>query len=394
MRTICAVTVGRSDWGIYRPVLKAIRDEPDLDLHLVASGAHLVSDHGSTLDSIDADGFEVRDRVDTLLSADTPTAISKSMALGTLGFADVFQRARPDILLLLGDRFEMHAAAVAAIPFQMPMAHIHGGELSEGAIDDALRHAITKYSHLHFTSTLGHAQRIMQLGEEPWRVTVSGAPSLDNLTTFVPLNKSELADRVGMALPNKPLLVCYHPVTLQADLAEQQTGELLAAIASYDGPIVITRPNADLGNSNITRLLAQFAENRSGTQLIDNLGTKAYFSLMQASAAMIGNSSSGIIEAASFRLPVVNIGLRQSGRAQSGNIINVACQTAAISQAIQQALSDEFCHHVQQISNIYGDGTAAAKIVLRLKTQPLGDRLLIKKFCDIPVNSDQQSQAA
>ena len=394
VRTLCAVTVGRSDWGIYRPVLQAIERDSQLKSHLIAGGAHLLPEHGSTLETIEADGFEVHDQLDMLLSDDTPVGVAKSMGLGTLGFADLYNRIRPDMLLLLGDRFEMHAAAVAAIPFKIPMAHIHGGEVSQGAIDDCLRHAITKYSHLHFPSTVENAQRIMQLGEEPWRITVSGAPALDNLAIHSLLSNEELAKRIGIRLPEKPLLVCYHPVTLQFEKTEQQAQELVAALDFYKGPIVVTRPNADVGNQSIVRIFEQFSATRSNVQLVDNLGTQAFFSLMNESSAMVGNSSSGIIEAASFHLPVVNIGLRQGGRAQSNNVINCDCNRLAIEGAIQRAISEEFCQHVKQVVNIYGDGSAAEKIVARLKSVALNERLMVKQFVDVLPESFVPSQAA
>ena len=394
MRTICAVTVGRSDWGIYRPVLQAIERESCLKLHLVAGGAHLVAEHGSTLQCIEEDGFVVQDQVDMLLAADTPLAVSKSMGLGTIGFASVYARVRPDILLLLGDRFEMHAAAVGAIPLKIPIAHIHGGEVSHGAIDDCLRHAITKYSHLHFPSTAAHAERIMQLGEEPWRITVSGAPGLDNLSTLTLLSKSELERQLEMELPEKPLLVCYHPVTLQSEQAAEQAQQLLTGLAQHNRPIVITRSNADSGNAVITHLFEKFCRDLPNAQLVDNLGTQVFFSLMNVAAAMVGNSSSGIIEAASFQLPVVNIGLRQAGRAQSGNVINADCESTAIAAAIEQAVSPEFRRQVEPLANIYGNGKAAQKIVEQLKRVPLNERLLIKQFYDLPKQGDEHPQAA
>ncbi len=389
MRTIAAVTVARSDWGIYRPVLKRIQQDSELRLNVIASGSHLCADHGTTLDEIEADGFNVTERVDMLLQADSPSAVATSMGLGTIGFAQAFQRCRPDMLLVLGDRFEMHAAALAAVPFQIPIAHIHGGEVTHGAIDDAFRHAITKYSHLHFPSTREHARRIEQLGEEPWRITISGAPALDNLTTVPLLTRDELECRVGIPLDQPPLLLTFHPVTLQVDQAEQQIQQVLSGLDAFAGPIVISRPNADPGNAIIVRLLEEFRDRRPHTSLIQNLGTQGYFSLMNAAAAMAGNSSSGIIEAASFGLPVVNIGLRQAGRPRSANIIDVDCNADAIRLAIRQATAPEFRLRCQRLPNIYGDGTASEKIVDRLKSEPLTERLMVKKFHDIDTQEAQ-----
>ncbi len=384
MRTISVVTVGRSDWGLYLPILEAIRSEPDLRLHLIASGAQLVASHGRTDELIAADGYRIDDRVQMLLAADSAASISASMGLGTIGFAQVYDRVRPDLLLVLGDRFEMHAAALAAVPFRIPIAHVHGGEVTAGAIDDALRHAITKYSHLHFASTACHARRIVQLGEEPWRVTVSGAPGLDQLRRLKLLTADELSARLQIALDVPPLLVTQHPVTLQSELAAEQANSLLEAIGSPKRPVIMTRPNADTRNSDILERLERFAAANSNVRLVSNLGTLAYFSLMQCAAVMVGNSSSGIIEAASFRLPVVNIGLRQHGRPRSGNVIDCGDSAAAIRAALDQALSVEFRERCRDVQNLYGDGHAADRIVQVLKTIELNERLLIKSFHDLP----------
>lgn len=384
MRTISAVTVGRSDWGIYRPVLETIRRDSDLRLHLIAASSHLVHGHGCTLTEIERDGFQPDDQVDMLLASDRPVSIATSMGLGTIGFAQILQRVRPDILLVLGDRFEMHSAAVAATPFRIPIAHIHGGEVTEGAIDDAYRHAITKYSHLHFVSNAEHAHRVIQLGEEPWRVTISGAPALDNLADLKLMDRDELSALVGIPLDESPLLVTMHPVTLQFEDAGTQILQLLAALDGFTQPIIMTRPNADTHHSEILQQMEAFAQSHKNVRLVANLGTRAYFSLMKIAAAMAGNSSSGIIEAASFQLPVVNIGLRQQGRPRSGNVVDVQCGSDLIREAIQQATSIDFRRHVRQFANIYGDGHAAVRIVNVLKQQPLDSKLLIKHFYDIP----------
>jgi UDP-hydrolysing UDP-N-acetyl-D-glucosamine 2-epimerase len=387
VRTISVVTVGRSDWGLYLPILEAIRSEPELRLHLIASGAHLVSGHGRTEEVIAADGFTIHDRVQMLLASDSPAAIAASMGLGTIGFAQVYERVRPDLLLVLGDRFEMHAAALAAVPLRIPIAHVHGGEVTAGAIDDALRHAMTKYSHLHFASTSCHARRIVQLGEEPWRVTVSGAPGLDQLRRLRLLSVAELSARLEISLEVPPLLVTQHPVTLQSEKAAEQAEALIEALSSQSRPIIITRPNADTRNSEILERLEHFAAARPNVRLVSNLGTLGYFSLLRCAAAMAGNSSSGIIEAASFQLPVVNIGLRQHGRPRSGNVIDCGDSAAEISAALEQALSPEFRQHCRNVRNIYGDGHAASRIVERLKGAELNERLLIKSFHDLPVDA-------
>jgi UDP-hydrolysing UDP-N-acetyl-D-glucosamine 2-epimerase len=382
MRTVCVVTVGRSDWGLYLPILRCLREQSDLRLHLIASGAHLAAGHGRTDAVIAADGFEIDERVPMLLASDDAAGIAISMGLGTLGFAQVYQRVRPDLLLVLGDRFEMHAAAAAAVPFRLPTAHVHGGEVTAGAIDDCFRHAITKYSHLHFASTAEHGRRIVQLGEEPWRVTVSGAPGLDHLGRMRLLGVAELSERVGMSLEEAPVLVTQHPVTLQSERAGEQTEALLCALEATGRPIVMTRPNADTRNSEILDRLERFAASRSRVRLVSNLGTEAYFSLMRHAAVMVGNSSSGIIEAASFQLPVVNIGLRQEGRPRSGNVLDCDDSALGIVGALERALSVEFREHCRGVRNIYGDGCAAERIVGVLRSVVLDERLLIKRFFD------------
>jgi UDP-hydrolysing UDP-N-acetyl-D-glucosamine 2-epimerase len=394
LRTIAVVTVGRSDFGIYLPVLRAIQSDPELSLHLIVTGGHLSATFGWTVNEIVAQGFEIGDRVDTLLSADTPEAIAISMGLGTLGLAQVYARVRPDLLLVLGDRYEMHAAAIAAVPFRIPIAHVHGGEVTHGAIDDALRHAITKYSHLHFASTEEHARRIVQLGEEPWRVTVSGAPSLDNLKTLSLMSQEELEAALQLKLDQSPIAVTFHPVTLQYEQTERQVDQLLTALAQFDAPMVITKANADTNGQTIIRKMEEFARERPRVRLVDNLGTRGYFSLMSRAAALVGNSSSGIIEAASFELPVVNVGLRQSGRPRSGNVIDVDCEAALITGALQRALDPNFKSSLRGIRNVYGDGTAARGIVERLRTTPLDARLTLKRFHDLPVTQTFSREAA
>ncbi len=392
MRTIGVVTVGRSDFGIYRPVLEAIRAEPTLALRLIVSGMHLSPHYGSTVEQIEAEGFVVDERVEMLLSSDSPEGIAKSMGLGAIGFAQSFAHSRPDILLVLGDRFEMHAAALAALPFNIPVAHIHGGEVTEGAMDEALRHAITKLSHLHFTSTEEYARRVIQLGEEPWRVTVSGAPGLDNLHGMVWLNAAELKQRFGLRIDEAPLLVTFHPVTLEYTSAAYQIDELLHALLARGSSVIFTLPNADTGNSIIRQKIAAFvAAHPDSAQAVESLGTQGYFSLMRLAAAMVGNSSSGIIEAASFGLPVVNIGSRQGGRARGRNVIDVGYNHSEILDGIQRAVAPAMRQSLQGMQNPYGDGHAAQRIVSRLRDVPLDAKLIVKRFYDLPATADEGS---
>lgn len=382
-RTIGVVTVGRSDFGIYLPVLRRIRNDADLRLRLFVSGAHLSAAHGRTVDEIERQGFEVHQRVQMLLADDSPAAVAQSLGLGVLGFAQTYAAERPDLLLLLGDRYEMFAAASAAVPMRIPLAHIHGGEVTHGAIDEAFRHSISKCSHWHFTSTQEHADRLVRMGEEPWRVTVSGAPALDNLRTLDLPEYDELARE--LALPaERPLLVTFHPVTLQFDDVRRQIDELLAALADHAGPIVFTAPNADTYGQIIAEQIRRFVAEHANSRYVENLGVRRYFCFLRHAAAMVGNSSSGIIEAASFELPVVNIGIRQAGRAASRNVLNVADNRLAIAAGLRDALDPDFRRSLVGLRNIYGAGDAAETIVRVVKQTPLDDRLLVKRFYDGP----------
>jgi len=384
VRTIGVVTTSRADYGIYRPLLDAIRNDPELQLCLLVSGMHLSSECGLTVSEIEVDGYEITERVEVLIASDTPEAIGKSMGLGVIGFAQVFSRWRPDVLIVLGDRFEMHAVALAALPFKIPVAHLSGGELTEGAIDDTLRHSLTKLSHLHFVSTQEYARRVIQLGEEPWRVIVSGEPGLDNLRSVNMLSRSELEVRYQLRLDRPFLLVTYHPVTLEYEHTEWQIGELLAALRKTHFPVIFTSPNADTGNRIIREKLEQFVIAESSSKLVGNFGTQAYFSLMSFASAMVGNSSSGIVEAASFQLPVVNVGTRQHGRIRARNVLDVGYDRTEIFKGIQRAVDPQFRASLEGLVNPYGNSDASSVIVKCLNTIPLGDTLIRKKFHDVP----------
>jgi|TARA_B100001964_G_C14261974_1_gene616169 UDP-hydrolysing UDP-N-acetyl-D-glucosamine 2-epimerase len=383
VRTIGVVTVARSDYGIYLPLLRKIQTDPDLRLHLIVAGMHLSPEFGLTVAVIEGDGFEIGERVEMLLSSDTPEGIAKSIGLGTIGFAQAYARFQPDILVVLGDRFEMYAAALAALPFKIPLGHIHGGEVTQGAIDDALRHSITKLSHLHFVSAQEYAQRVEQLGEEPWRVVVSGAPSLDNLHSIDLLTPEELETRYGLLLRPPPLLVTFHSVTLEYEQTEWQVSELLAALDASGMPVIFTMPNADTNGRIIQSLIADYSQMHSSAYIVDNLGTCGYFSLMTVCAAVVGNSSSGIIEAPSFGLPVVNIGTRQRGRVRAANVIDVGYSRLEILEGIRTTVQTQFRESLQGLVNPYGSGQASDQIVERLKNIHLDERLASKRFYDI-----------
>jgi UDP-N-acetylglucosamine 2-epimerase (non-hydrolysing)/GDP/UDP-N,N'-diacetylbacillosamine 2-epimerase (hydrolysing) len=382
MRSIGVVSVGRSDYGIYLPILRRVQAERDLKLTLFVSGMHLSPHFGLTVREIESDGFEIAERVEMLVSSDTPEGIAKSIGLGVIGFSQAFMRSRPDILVILGDRFDMYAAAVAALPFKIPVAHIHGGEITYGAIDDALRHSMTKLSHLHFVSTEAYRQRVEQLGEEPWRITVSGAPGLDHVHTLQFLTASELEARYHLRLDPAPLLVTFHPVTLEYEQVEWQIDELLSALEMSNLPVIFTMPNADTGNSVVRKKITGFSQTHARVWCLDNLGTQAYFSMMKHAAAMVGNSSSGILEAASLKLPVVNVGTRQGGRLRAANVIDAGYGHEEIGTAIRKATAPAFRKGLRTLQNPYGDGHAAERIVECLKTVGLDERLLAKRFFD------------
>ena len=385
MRKIAVVSAGRSDYGIYLPILRELTLHPDFDLCLVASGTHLSPHHGCTVNDFEADGFVVSEKVEMLLSSDSPEGIVKSMGVALIGFASVYSRQKPDVVVVAGDRFEMHAAALAALPFKIPVAHIHGGEETLGAFDNSLRHSITKLSHLHFAATKDYARRVVQLGEEPWRVMVVGAPSLDNLRSVRLLSASELKENYQIPIEESLLLVTFHPVTLEYENVEQQMIELLAALGDADLPVILTMPNADTGNYVVRRMIAEYVASHPRSRVFENLGTGGYFSVMAAAGAMVGNSSSGIIEAASFRLPVVNIGTRQRGRLHPPNVIDVDYDRMQILKGIELATGRDFRERLRGLENPYGDGHAAERIVERLATVELGDQLTRKPFHDLPV---------
>jgi UDP-hydrolysing UDP-N-acetyl-D-glucosamine 2-epimerase len=383
MRTIGVVTGARADYGIYIPLLKRIQADPELHLHLTITGMHLSPSHGSTFRMIEADGFTIDEKVDMLLASNTPEGMSKSIGMGVVGFSQLFSRVRPDILIVLGDRFEMIAAPLAALPFQIPVAHLHGGELTQGAIDDALRHAITKLSHLHFVSTDTYARRVIQMGESPWRVTVAGALSLDNLTEIPLLTAEALAAQFQIPLHPAPLLVTFHPVTQEQDQVAWQIEELLTALEQTALPVVFTLPNADSGGYLIAEQIKAFVTRHSFAYLVENFGTQAYFSMMRFASAMVGNSSSGIIEAASFQLPVVNIGTRQQGRVRGDNVIDVGYANEEIMSGIKKALAPEFHEKTKNLQNPYQAAYKASDIIVSvLKSIPLDDRLTTKVFND------------
>ncbi len=382
MTIITVVTGARSDYGIYQPVLRKIQAADSLDVDLMVTGMHLAPEFGMTVSRIESDGYTIRDRIEMLLASDTPEGVAKSVGLGVIGFAQAYARRCPDLLLVLGDRFEMLAAVLASLTFKIPVAHIHGGESTEGLIDEPIRHAISKMSHLHFAATESYARRIIQMGEAPERVIVSGAPALDHLQSIEVFSREQFQEQFGIDISVPPLLVTFHPVTLEFERTGYYVAELLAALDVSDRPVVFTYPNADTHGRLVIERIEAYVRTHSRAAVAVNLGTQGYFSLMHHAAAMIGNSSSGIIEAASFQLPVVNIGNRQRGRMHERNVIDVGHHRDEIVAAVRQATSREFRENLQGLANPYGDGHAAQRIVDKLRTVKLNEDLLLKRFHD------------
>jgi UDP-hydrolysing UDP-N-acetyl-D-glucosamine 2-epimerase len=382
MRRIGVVTTSRADFGIYVPVLRAIAADEDLDLRLFVSGSHLCDAHGRTERLIEAEGFAIDHRVPVPMDTDTPQGVTRSIGQAVAAFGEALAADRPDLLVVLGDRFEMAGAALAALPLRIPVAHLHGGETSQGAIDESLRHCITKLSHLHFVSHPDYRRRVIRMGEQPDRVIVSGAPALDVIRDFQPIDRSELGRMVGMPLDQPYLLVTFHPVTLEVDRTAGHVNELFGALGALNMPMLISYPNADPAGLIVRRAIDEYVDTHPDTKVPGELGQAGYFSQMHHAAAMVGNSSSGIIEAASFGLPVVNIGDRQRGRLHGANVIDVPCEQGAIIAAVKRSVSDEFRASIANLVNPYGDGRAASRIVDVLRSVELGPGSVIKPFYD------------
>lgn len=383
-RKICVVTGSRAEYGLLYWLMKEIQVDADLELQLVVTGMHLSPEFGLTWKQIEQDGFTIQRKVEMLLSSDTPTGIAKSIGLGVIGFADALDALQPDVLLVLGDRFEIFAACQAAMAHRIPIAHIHGGEITEGAVDDAIRHAISKMAHLHFTATEPYRRRVIQLGEQPRHVFNVGAPGLDNIAGLQLLDKAQLEQAIGFKLGKRNLLVTFHPVTLENATASTQFEQLLQALDRFDDcHIIFTLPNADTDGRAIIGMIEQYRQRYpERVASFVSLGTLRYLSALQFMAAVVGNSSSGIIEAPAFNIGTINIGDRQKGRLCGDSVIHCEPEADAIEWALNRLFSEQFQASLQNVENPYGDCGASAKIKAVLKTQPL-DGLLKKSFYDL-----------
>jgi len=386
-RNLCVVTTSRAEFGLLLGLLRCIRQDSALRLQVVVAGTHLAAKFGRTLREIEAEGIRPDWKIDMRLAGDSELANVKSISLGMNGFAEAFTALKPAIVVLLGDRFELLGAAVAALMLRVPIAHIHGGERTEGAVDESVRHAITKMASLHFAATEPYRRRIIQMGEAPGRVYNFGAPGLDRVHGTVLMTRVELEKETGLSFDEPVALVTYHPVTLERGGVEIQVRELLAALRQCGIRAILTMANADAQGARINERLSAFcARAPERFKWIPHLGHLRYLSCLRHCAVMIGNSSSGLTEAPSFRLPVVNIGDRQRGRIRAGNVIDVPCSRAEILRGIQRACSTRFRNSLRNLRNPYDryhDGRTSERIKGVLKEADLTDALLKKKFYDL-----------
>lgn len=384
MRKICLITGSRAEWGLLSGLARKIADDPELELQIIATNMHLSPEFGLTYREIERQGFRVNRKVEMLLSSDTANATGKSVGLATIGFSDAYEELAPDILVVLGDRYEILAAVNAALFYKIPVAHLHGGEVTEGAYDDAIRHAITKMSHLHFTSTEEYRRRVIQLGEQPERVFHVGAIGIDNIRHIALLDKDVLEEQLDFPFDRKTVLVTYHPETLDAIPVEEQFQNLLEALdGRQDIRILFTLPNSDTGGRIIIRMIEEFvARNKQRARAYTSLGQLRYLSALRFVTAVVGNSSSGILEVPSFGKPTLDIGNRQKGRLAADSVVHCGVSGSEISEGLNRILSDVFAKQVACAQNPYEKQDTALEIWKVLKNYPLNG-IVQKTFYDI-----------
>jgi len=384
MKKVCVVTGTRAEYGLLKPLITEINNTDDMNLQLVVTGMHLSPEFGLTYQEIERDGFEIVERNEMLLSSDTPNGITKSIGLAIIGFADIFTRIVPDIVVILGDRFEVFAAATAAMIHRIPIAHIHGGELTEGVIDDAIRHSITKMSTLHFTSTEQYRKRVIQMGEQPDRVFCVGALGVENIKKQKLLDKRELEQSIQFSLDIPYIIVTFHPVTLENNTAEIQCQNLLSALDQFrEYHIIFTKANADMGGRIINKKIDEYVNlNRDRAIVVASLGMVRYLSALKYCEMVIGNSSSGLLEAPSFRIPTVNVGDRQKGRVRGKSVIDCGWTTKEIVDAIQTAKMMINTGKLKNEVNPYEGVNTSNTILQLLREYLLNDNYTAKKFYD------------
>jgi GDP/UDP-N,N'-diacetylbacillosamine 2-epimerase (hydrolysing) len=383
-RKICIITGTRAEYGLLRWVMQGIKDDSNLTLQIIATGMHLSPEFGLTYREIERDGFKIDRKVEMLTSSDTSVGVSKSMGLGMIGFSDALNELEPDLIVVLGDRFEIFAAVSAALVARIPVAHLHGGETTEGAFDEALRHSITKMSHLHFVAAEEYRQRVIQLGEQPDRVFLVGGLGIDNIKRLQLLERDELEASLDFKLGQKNLLITFHPVTLENKSSAQQMAELLAALEKLgeETHLIFTMPNADNGGRELIDMVEKFVAVHTNSRAYTSLGQLRFLSTLKLVDGVIGNSSSGLAEAPSLATGTVNIGDRQRGRLKAQSVIDCEPKSQAIFDAIGKLYIDEFRQTLQSVVNPYGNGGASQRIVQTLRNHNLTD-VLKKSFFDI-----------
>ena len=381
MRKILVVTGTRAEYGLLYWTMKRIVGDNELQLQLIVTGNHLVPEYGYTVEAIRKDGFKIDEEIDMLVNSNKKSGIAKSMGLELIQMAQAFDRLKPDLLLILGDRYETFIAATCAMIMNIPIAHMNGGESTEGAIDEQIRHAITKMAHIHFPGTEYYKKRIIKMGEEPWRVFNVGEAGIENIKRLKFMSKQEMEKELSIKFNKKMFLITYHPVTLDVDNIEEQIDNLLKAISRFNAIYIFTYPNADFGSKIIINKIENFSKKNDNANIFYNLGQKKYLSLLNYIDVMVGNSSSGIIESPLFKLPVVNVGDRQKGRIKNKNIIDTGYSEMDIYNGIYKALYDEkFKYDLEHMKNIYGDGTTSEQIVYILKSINLNKKLIGKRL--------------
>jgi GDP/UDP-N,N'-diacetylbacillosamine 2-epimerase (hydrolysing) len=384
MRKICFITGTRAEYGLLQRLMRGIKDDSELSLQIIATGMHLSPEFGITYQEIEQDGFHVDQKVEMLMSSDTSVGVTKSMGLGLIGFADALNQLQPDIVVVLGDRFEIFVAVSACLVARIPVAHLHGGEVTEGAIDDALRHSITKMSHLHFVAAEEYWRRVIQLGETPENVFMVGGLGVDNVKYTQLLGRTELESDLGLRFNKKNLLITFHPATLDNSSASMQMKELLTSLADLaDTQLIFTMPNADAESRGIVNLINEFVSLHENAYSFKSLGQLRYLSCLAQVDAVVGNSSSGLTEAPSFKKGTINIGDRQKGRLEANSVINCEPNANEITKALNHLYSEDFQDSLSQASSPYGEGGASQKILSILKNIDLNG-LLKKSFYDFP----------
>ena len=383
-RKILVITGTRAEYGLMRWIIQYLQDDSDLELQIVATGMHLSPEFGLTFKTIIEDGFVINKKVEMLLSSDTSIGLSKSMGLGMISFSEVYNDLNPDVILVLGDRFEIFAAVASAMVSRIPVAHIHGGEATEGLIDEPIRHSITKMSHIHFTATEAYRNRVIQLGEQPDKVFYTGTPGLDNISKLKLYNKDEFEKSINFEIGEKCFLVTFHPVTLEKGTSAHQFDELLEAIEYFnDYKVIFTLPNADTDGRIVIEKIQQYVSlNSNKSVAFTSMGQIRYLSALKYVSMVIGNSSSGLTEVPSFKIPTINIGDRQQGRIKADSVIDCLPTKEEIIKSISLGLSLEFQSKLSNIQNPYGSGGASKKIVEILKNIDLKN-VLKKQFYNI-----------